>query len=839
MYKNPTKTNAKKILLIGGGETDFGLQGETDVAIYQVIPLLKKMGYQPYVLDDNPYALSLESTVAETVIAPLTVTAVQSLIQKEGIEAVLPVFGGRRAVRLWGQVLSDWQDERNGFQPETLGLPVQTVQDVRDGRALMERLALAELPILEAEAASSSAEANQFLRDYGLPLVIRAHHPKVGNTQRIVDRLDDFDQAIEQVRAQSLTNDVLISRAINGMKEVSLLVARDQRGNTLQIGASEDMDPIGIHSSDSLSVAPVLTVADRVLEEMRSQAFLAAEVLGVQGFLHVQFAFDEKTDALYIIKVAPYLDLVASRLALVTGYPAMLVGVQLALGLPITAVTLPQSYHQKLAMMEPVMDHIAVKLPIFSFGDLAAAGVTVNRQLGSIQKSVGSALGFGRTFIEALEKAIRAAHFNNRSFSPEFMDRLTDDELIQQLIHPQDNRVLLLIEALRRGYEVDELSELTDIDEFYFYQLQRLIAIQQKIEAAPGNQQMLQIGKESGLSDGLIARFWQRDFQTIRAQGQLADILPTYKALEPTAGEFPEHAHQYYATFESENESSQLGQQSVLIVGAGAFRMGDGAAAGYVLTVALAELRRLNYQTIVLNNSAADASLLPHLSDKQYLEPLETSDVMAVVDQEAPQAILVPGNRRKLIDALQKLGQTVFVLPKEKHQPDGPDSNQSEFNLSFFYDGQRTYPLALTQHRQGELRLLKNTIPADFLADLQPQQPGFYQIIWRRPVFAWQKQVPMPDLSTDAWLRPMPYGHLAYLSKVLGLPLVRYLIRALVGQLSPADQEQLLAAQTMPQKPLAMVAGRSDFALHLQPDQVIDATRFEMGPRLVAFEQED
>ncbi|MBS9334795.1 ATP-grasp domain-containing protein [Fructobacillus sp. M1-13] len=833
MYKKTTKNQHQRLLFLGAGETDFGMQGENDAAIYQVLPILEKQGYQLFLVDDNPYSLALESGQAQTIVATLTVQNVKAIIKEQQIDGVFPGFAGDRGLRLWQQVMAEWREE-DGPRPVGLGIPDSTVDLMNDSAALFDRLSLSGLAMPQATIVRSQAEANELLRDLELPLLVRAHHPAQATTRKIVKRLDDFENAVDQVIEQSLTKEVVISKAINGLKEVSLLVLRDAAGNCLQIGASEDMDPVGIHTSDSLTVAPTLTISDQVLQEMRTQAFQVANLLNIQGPVHVQLALDEKTGRLYIIKVSPYLDYLSNRMALLTGYPVMLVAAQLATGRLIQEIELPDSYHEKTAMMEPVMDHIVVKLPVFSFGDLKASGVRVNRQLNSIQKSVGSALGFGRTFIEAMEKAIRAAHFNNRSFSPKYMKKLSDDEMIQQLIHPHDNRVLLLLEALRRGYEIDELAELTKIDGFYFYQLKQLLAIEAHILDGEPSRQLLNKAKSSGLSDGLLARFWDSDFQAIRELAKQAGVVPTYKALEPSAGEFPENAHQFFATFEEENESVPVSNKTILVIGPGAFRMGDGASAGYVTAVVLSELRALGYKTVIMNNNASDASLLPHLSDKQYLEPLEVSDVMSVVDQEQPEAIVVPGNRRKLIEALTALGQKVIVLPKEKHQPMGPEEGESEFALNIFYDGARAFPLVLTQHQSGEIRLIDQDESQVDLSGIRLPYSGVYQLIWREKTRKWLDQVRLPDFGSDTWLRPMPYGQIAFLSKILQLSLIRLVVRSWKGGLDEDDLDALVAHMpALRGADFAMVSNRTDFDLHLKPDQPVDSTRYEMGAKIM------
>jgi len=472
----------KKILFIGAGANDFGREAEHDAAIYQVMPELRGHGIEVFVVDENPYALSLESLAATTFWEPLTIENLKKIVKENNIDTVAPLFGGEASLRLWAEVVQSWE-HGDGSVPNTLGLSIEMLLKVNNIPALTAYMAKNGLPVINNYVLKAQDEANELLRELQLPLMIRALHPNQTNTRHIVERLDDFEEAVNLAKLQSVTQEVIISKAINGLKEVSIEVLRDFRGNKMQIGASEDMDPIGIHTADSLSVSPILTIQDQLISKMRDYAFRVADILQLQGVMHVQFAVDDDTNKIYIIKVSPYIDQMATRMSLATGYPTMLVTINLALGVALEDIVLPHNFGKNTAIMEPMMDHVVVKLPVFPFGELAQAGVHVNRQLNSVQKSIGTTLGFGRTFIEALEKAIRSAHFNNASFSPTNMAYINDDELIQQLIHPQDNRVLLLIEAIKRGYEIDELAELTAIDEFYFYQLKHLHTLEEEVEA--------------------------------------------------------------------------------------------------------------------------------------------------------------------------------------------------------------------------------------------------------------------------------------------------------------------------------------------------------------------
>ncbi|MGX7051914.1 carbamoyl phosphate synthase preATP-grasp domain-containing protein [Leuconostoc palmae] len=826
-----TNKTIKKLLFIGSGVNDFGKEAEHDSAIYQVMPELTRRGIEVFVIDENPYTLSLESLSATTFWQPLTVKNLKSVILENKIDTVVPLFGGESSLRLWSEVVQSW-NYGDGTMPNTLGLSIDMILKVNNLPILTQMMAQNGLPVINNYVLKAQDEANELLRQVQLPLMVRALHPIQNNTRHIVDRLDDFESAIKAAKSQSVTQEVIISKAINGLKEISLEVLRDSRGNKLQIGASEDMDPIGIHTQDSLSISPILTVQDQLISKMRSYAFKIADMLHLEGVLHVRFAVNDDSHEIFVIKVSPYIDQMATRTALCTGYPTMLVAMNLAIGVPLEEIVLPRNFGANAAMMEPMMDHVVVKLPIFPFGELAEAGISVNRKLNSVQKSVGTTLGFGRTFIEALEKAIRSAHFNNTSFSPTNMATINDDSLIQQLIHSEDNRVLLLIEAIKRGYEIDELAELTNIDEFFFHQLVHLHEIESQIEQDIDSISSLRRGKKYGLSDGLLARFWHTDFNIIRALAKENGIDATYKAVEPSAGEFPENARQYYATYESENESAPISSESILVIGSGAFRMGDAASGGYATSVTLSELKRLQYQTIIMNNNPNDATLLPHLADKQYLEPLEISDVMKVVELESPQTIIVPGNRKKLIDALKVLGQKVVILPKEKHMPIGPNEKQSEFAINLFFDGEKIYPINLTQHMAGEMRIIPQMIETiDGIDVLSLKNPGVYQFIWYQETIKWQETIRASSFGKDgSWVRPMPFGQIAYLTKVMDVPLMRMIVRAGLGRLTDQDFELLnTLGKRVTHNKLSLVAGDINYGLHLQPNQVIDGTRFEIG----------
>src|SRR5699024_8282061 len=517
-----------------------------------------------------------------------------------------------------------------------------------------------------------------------------------------VEDTDDLEEAAETALARSITHQVNIDKSIRGYQEISMLVIRDKSNSTILIGGVEDMDPVGIHSADSIAITPIQTLPDPVYQKLRAAAFKVIRGFDVVGLLEVRFAVDPKNNEYVITRVTPYFDRTAALLVAAPGYPLVPVVVRLMLGENIEDVQTPVIGANHTALLEPTMDHIVIRFPIFSFGDFESNGVKTEHRLNTVQKSVGATMGVGRSVEEALEKAIRAAHFNNRNFSPTVMNAITDNEIIEQLIYPRDNRIFVLMEALRRGYTVDELAEMTKINAFYFYKLSQINKLEETVKNNAWQTDVLKLAKYYGLSDGLIARLWHAKFEEIRRYRWDNGILPTFKAFEPSAGEFEEAANQYYSTFESENESNRLGRHSVLVIGSGGFRLGDGAAASYVMAMVVKELQNQNISTILMNNNPTDLMFMSELGSKKYYEPLEISDVMNVIEIEQPVQVFVPGNRIKLIKSLRKNGVNVQVIAKEKYLPSSMKDDLPYTVINYFYDGQTIYLIGLGyQSNQG------------------------------------------------------------------------------------------------------------------------------------------
>ncbi|MFR2312406.1 MAG: carbamoyl-phosphate synthase large subunit [Weissella confusa] len=815
---------SERILIIGGSANDFGRETESDAASYQVVKGLRRRGHEIVIVDDNPFGFTTERDDVTVIETELTAPNLVKVIVEQGITAMVASVGGSTAVRLSAEIVELLGDSA----PKVLGMTLPVMQATQNTKYLQERLTKLKLPAIQTRLASNVSEVFDAAREFDLPVVVRSVAP-VGQTIRLqVEDVEELEGAAETALNRSLTHQVNVDKSIRGYQEIAMVVVRDKRDTTLLIGGVEDMDPVGIHSADSIAITPVQTLPDPVFQQLRNAAFTVARGFNVVGLLEVRFAVNPTTEEYVITRLTPYFDRTSAMLVAATGYPLVPVIAGLMMGETLDKVRVPSIYAEHTALLEPTMDHIVIRFPVFAFGELESAGIQTENRLDTVQKSVGATIGVGRSVEEALEKAIRAAHFNNRNFSPTVMNALTDNEIIEQLIHPRDNRILVLLEAIRRGYTVDELAELTKINAFYFYKLERINNLESAVKDHPWDNDTLQQAKYYGLSDGLVAKLWDEKYEAVRRYRWDNGILPTYKAFEPSAGEFEESVSQFYSTFETENESERLGDDSALVIGTGAFRLGDGAAASYTMAMVADELSRQGIKTVLMNNNPTDLTFIPQLADKQYYEPLEISDVMNVIEIEQPTRVFVPGNRIKLITSLRKMGVNVQVIAKEKYLPSSMLSDGQQTIVNYFYDGLELHVIGVGHQDNGGIFFDQSAMTDSLWQSLpRPEMTldtaGLYQLVTDR--------LPLDHEVTADDIRPMPFTHIAFLDKVTGVSWLRLIVRYMLNKQTTADEEMVdnLKDLSWRIKTARLRYRDADFAEHMNIQQTLDNGRFAMG----------
>lgn len=782
--------NLQKVLIIGSGPTEIGHETELDSATVQILTGFKKHGVRTLVIDNNPFSVALEEIQPTNMyIQAVTTANVRHILEKEQPDALLATLGGLQGIRIAQELLENGDLGRYGVR--LLGMPATTLRQINNPAALNATLKDIHEPVIEAQVVQTADEALGLVEAIGFPLIVKPVAPRVDTNRTICENVDEMLTALNQGFQQSRFDQCTLERSVVGYKEIEMVALRDVADTEILIGGLEDVDPIGIHSGDSIAVTPPQTLTDREYQDLRDATFRMASELGIVGVLHVNFALNPANQHFYVTKVAPYFTRGVTLAARTVGYPISLVTGALLLGQRLVDVKLPSAFTKQTAIMEPTNDHVSVRIPLWPFQEVPDA----DQHLNTVMKAVGSTIGIGRSVEEAMLKSVRSSQFSPRDVLPS-VSQLTDGEMISQLIHPLANRILVLIEALRRGYSPEELSELTKIDPFYFVKLQHLLTIEREIMDNPRDVDTLRRARYYGFGDGMIARIWQTDTATIRQLSAQAQIQPTYKMIEPTAGEFPEDLSGYYSTFEYENESQPLGDRTALVLGRGGNQLGPNSAAEYFTTEMLKQLKRAGYHTILMNTNPNAIGVAPEFSDKQYVDPIQLGDVLNVIHVEHPDIVIVPGNRHYLTRELKKLPLNLHVLPPDQETGE-PAPKEATIGVSLFVHQQQKIAVgvmdmiapgmnkALSQvtafRMPAELPKAKrvNLVELAKQAVSERQVTGMVQVLFAPKGDTKQLEV--------VGVRPTRLTEMAFLSKVTGINWVRMLTRQHIGTLDDAE----------------------------------------------------
>lgn len=695
----------KKLLLLGGGPTNIGHENELDAAAYERLQAIKKTGAQVIYIDNNPFSFASESVqAADVYVQEVTFQNVVNIIEKEHPDAIMPKIGGLNAMQVaWQLEESDVLDNNI----DMLGIRPVDLKRVLDNQRLRELLNEINEPIIASKIVPNDDEAMDFVRDVGFPVIVKPLSASHDTSRFICNNTDELEDALEISFERTYIKHVSIEQSIVGYKEIEMVGVRDENGNKILVSGLEDMDPIGIHSGDSIIFAPTQTLINQEYQALRTATFQIMDAINITGTCHVQFAQSRTDSNYYVTKVSPFFTRNALLAAKATGYPLSYVSTLLEMGVSLTEVKLPQKYSKYLPFMEPTMDHVVVRLPLWPFRDIP----DVDQHLNTLMKSVGSTIGVGRTVEEAIMKAMHSSQFSPRDILPS-VSKVDDDAVINQLIHPLASRVLILMEALRRGFSIDELSELTKIDRFYFYKMNQLLRAQDYVINNPLSPTAVEAAHEYGFGDGMLAELWNVNISTIERMNQNSNVKVTFKEIEPSAGEFREATNVFYSSYELENESVPCKGKTALIIGRGGNQLGPNAAADYYTAQILETTRRAGYKTIIMNTNPNAISLAPALSDKQYIEPIQLGNILNIVNLEQPDIIFLPGNRHYLSKKLKEFADlNIVVLP--------PDQKIAKFQqgtattaVDLFIDGDRILPITTisfhTKSRRTELRYIND-----------------------------------------------------------------------------------------------------------------------------------
>ncbi|MFC7392489.1 carbamoyl-phosphate synthase large subunit [Scopulibacillus cellulosilyticus] len=645
----PKRHDIRKILVIGSGPIVIGQAAEFDYSGTQACQALKEEGYEVVLINSNPATIMTDAEMADRVyIEPLTLEFVSKIIRKERPDGILATLGGQTGLNLAAQLSQSGILAEFGI--ELLGTNLESIEKAEDRdrfRALMYELGE---PVPDSEIVTTLQEAKDFAEKIGFPLIIRPAYTLGGTGGGIAGNEEELNEIAANGLKQSPVHQVLIEKSIAGYKEIEFEVMRDGNDGAIAVCHMENFDPVGIHTGDSIVTAPCQTLSDRDVQRLRSVSLKIVRALKIEGGCNVQLALDPNSDQYYIIEVNPRVSRSSALASKATGYPIAKVAAKIAVGYHLDEIKNAVT-GTTYASFEPALDYVVTKIPRWPFDKFDSA----NRQLGTQMKATGEVLALGRTFEESILKAVRSLETGVMHLSAEDAEDKNNEALIQAIQKADDRRLFYLAELMRRGYSVEQLWAWTKIDRFFLMKLENIIKIERKLADNIGDMTVLFEAKQFGFADQTIAGLWNMSEQEIYETRKNNQIMPVYKMVDTCAAEFESETPYYYSTYEEENESIKTDKESVLVLGSGPIRIGQGIEFDYATVHTVWAIKEQGYEAIIINNNPETVSTDFSVSDKLYVEPLTIEDVMHVVDLEQPAGVIVQFGGQTAINLASEL----------------------------------------------------------------------------------------------------------------------------------------------------------------------------------------
>lgn len=631
----PKDPSLKKILVIGSGPIVIGQAAEFDYAGTQACQALKEEGLEVVLINSNPATIMTDNHMADQVyIEPLTPEFVTQVIRRERPDGLLATLGGQTGLNLAVELAKQGILEKENVR--LLGTDLQAITHSEDRDLFRQLMKKIKEPTPESKTVQTVEEAVQFASEFGYPLIVRPAYTLGGTGGGIANNEHELREIVENGLRFSPINQCLIEQSIAGYKEIEYEVMRDANDNCIVVCNMENFDPVGIHTGDSIVFAPSLTLSDRQYHMLRSSALKIIRALDIRGGCNVQFALDPHSDQYYVIEVNPRVSRSSALASKATGYPIARIAAKIAIGYTLDELKNPVTGTN--ACFEPTMDYVVAKIPRWPFDKFSSA----NRKLGTQMKATGEVMAIGRSLEEALLKAVRSLEIGVYSLTLPGTEKMSKEELRKRLKTPDDERLFLLAEWFWRGFSIDEAYELTKIDRFFLKKIAQLIQFEQKLqEVAQLTREMLLKAKRLGLTDQRIAQLTGQTEKDVRCLRKKWGIVPVYKMVDTCAGEFKAETPYFYSTYEQEDEVKKTDKKSIIVLGSGPIRIGQGVEFDYATVHAIWALREAGYEAVIINNNPETVSTDFNTSDRLYFEPLYKEDVLNIIEKEKPQGVIV------------------------------------------------------------------------------------------------------------------------------------------------------------------------------------------------------
>ena len=644
----PKRTDIKKVLVIGSGPIVIGQAAEFDYAGTQACLALKEEGYEVVLCNSNPATIMTDTSIADKVyMEPLTLEYIAKIIRYERPDAILPGIGGQTGLNLAMQL------EKKGIlkecRVELLGTSSESIERAEDRELFKELCESLGEPVLPSDIANSIQEGLEVAEKIGYPVVLRPAFTLGGTGGGFADNEEQFLPLVKNALSLSPVHQVLIEKSIKGFKEIEYEVMRDHNDTAITICNMENIDPVGIHTGDSIVVCPSQTLTNKEYHMLRDSALKIIRALKIEGGCNVQFALDPYSFQYYLIEVNPRVSRSSALASKASGYPIARVSAKIGVGMTLDEIRIANTP----ASFEPTLDYVVTKMPRFPFDKFADA----NNSLSTQMKATGEVMSIGRTIEESLLKAIRSleiglCHLHHKKF-----DKVSEAELLDYIKIGTDDRIYAIAELLRRGCDAGRIAAATAIDMLFIRKFKNIVDEEQNIKVSKNDIDTLRRAKKMGFSDKEIALLWETSELEVYTLRRKAGIVPVYKMIDTCASEFDSYIPYFYSTYEEENESVVSNKKKVIVLGSGPIRIGQGVEFDYSTVHAVQTIKAAGYEAIIINNNPETVSTDYTCSDKLYFEPLCVEDVMNVIELEKPEGVIATLGGQTAINLAEPLAE--------------------------------------------------------------------------------------------------------------------------------------------------------------------------------------
>ena len=644
----PKRNDIHKVLVIGSGPIVIGQAAEFDYAGTQACLALKEEGYEVILANSNPATIMTDTSVADKVyMEPLTLEYLARICRYERPDAIIPGIGGQTGLNLAMQLAKKGVLKECGI--EMLGTSAESIERAEDRELFKELCQQIGEPVVPSQITYSAEEALEAAEKIGYPVILRPAFTLGGTGGGFADDADELREKMKNALALSPVRQVLIEKSIKGYKEIEYEVIRDANDTAITVCNMENLDPVGIHTGDSVVVAPSQTLTNKEYQMLRDSALRIIRALKVEGGCNVQFALDPYSFSYYVIEVNPRVSRSSALASKASGYPIARVSAKIAIGMQLHEIKLANTP----ACFEPTLDYVVTKMPRFPFDKFPTALNTLSTQM----KATGEVMSVGRSFEESFLKAIRSLEDGRNHIHLEKFDsaHMTVEQLLDYIEEGTDDRLYAISQLMWMGVDASLICDITQIDMFFVDKIKKIVDLEKELEASPGSVELLREAKRSGFSDSYVAELWGDTTDNIYKLRCEENIFPVYKMIDTCASEFDSYVPYFYSTYAEENESIVSDKPKIIVLGSGPIRIGQGVEFDYSTVHAVRTIKQLGYEAIVINNNPETVSTDYTAADKLYFEPLTPEDVMNVVHLEKPLGVIATLGGQTAVNLAQPL----------------------------------------------------------------------------------------------------------------------------------------------------------------------------------------